>query len=298
MSLPVPEFHGIHQWHVDAFASKPFSGNPAAVVLQHGTVEWMQNVAMENNYAETSFLEKVEEGKYKLRWFTPTTEVELCGHATLAAAHVLYETAQVPPLHPIEFQTLHSGSLYAVNNADGAIELSFPATAPNAIDFTDEEYERFTKAFAIARDDVKYIGRSLYDLLIEVTPEAFVSLTTINHSLLEGYGGRGVLLTCEGGLRSGHTHHLQYDFLSRGFFPRYGINEDPVTGSAHCALAPYWFQRFFGFSKPSTANTRSETLIGYQVSKRGGEVRVTLLDEKVILGGKGVTAIKSKILVK
>eukprot|EP01034_Spumella_vulgaris_P029262 gene29262-36282_t len=219
----------VEQIQVDAFAGRPFSGNPAAVVFEHRDVEWMQNVALENNYAETAFLSKVPyvDNEYHLRWFTPNSEVDLCGHATLASAHALYETKRVPNrLQRITFHTLNSVS--------------------------------------------------------------FANISVVNYALLEDFGGRGVIITCEGGARNGLTAegssisstsivlNSEYDFLSRFFAPRRvilftcAINEDPVTGSAHCALAPYWFGRFRGDSTPKA------TLKAYQASSRGGVVHVAL----------------------
>lgn len=245
--------------------------------------------------------------------FTPAREVELCGHATLAAAHVLYETKTVPLTKPIRFQTVFSGELVATGNPDKTIELSFPSTPVTKVQLSEEETDYLLKAFGFKPEDILYTGKSIYDLLVEVTPDAFYSLATINHSLVGKLGGRGVLITTVGGKRTGRTEHHQYDIVTRGFFPLYGINEDPVTGkamnavstvtvtdiilvgSAHCALSVYWFERF---GIPQTADVRTVTLDAFQACPtRGGALKVSLLNDRTILGGKGITTMTAKILV-
>lgn len=215
MEFDLVEVRGIDQYQVDAFTSKAFGGNPAAVVLVQKDPVLMQNIAMENNLAETSFLEKIDYGRYKLRWFTPASEVELCGHATLAAAHILYECNLVDYSTPITFETLFSGNLLAQGNPDGSISLTFPSTPAIQVSLSNEDMEIINNSFGITINEILFVGRSLYDLLIEITPEAFNKLSTLNFSAIELLGGRGVILTC-----GGDKIHDNYDFKSRCFFPR------------------------------------------------------------------------------
>jgi predicted PhzF superfamily epimerase YddE/YHI9 len=162
--------------------------------------------------------------------FTPAREVELCGHATLSAAHVLFETKRIPLSDSITFRTCYSGDLVASATPDMNIELSFPATPIAKYDFSSQELQDFVTAFKIKESDVLFTGKSIYDLFVEIVPEAFYGLGSINSALVEKFGGRGVFVTTLGGKRTGNPEHLPYDFLSRGFFPLYGITEDPVTG--------------------------------------------------------------------
>lgn len=287
-----------NQWVVDAFTAVPFAGNPAAVILKHKEPEWMQKVAMENNYAETSFLERIYQNTFKIRWFSPAKEIDLCGHATLAAAHVLYEQAIVPADLDIHFQTLTAGELVAHKNlTDGMIELNFPATPVTEIMFSESEKAQFLAAFGLDETAIVFTSKSIYDLMVELTPEAFNSISAINFSLLEKFGGRGVLVTTIGGKRSAantNPRYANYDFVSRGFFPLCAVNEDPVTGSAHCAIAPYWFNKFGIELRP---NERSTTLDAYQASERGGHIKISLFNDRVILGGKAITTMTAKVLV-
>lgn len=175
------------------------------------------------------------------------------------------------------------------------IELSFPETKVAPYSFTEDDFIHFLNAFGFTnRDCIVFTGKSIYDLLVEITTEAFYSIKSVNYSLLEHFKGRGVLVTTVGGKRTHQVDHLPYDFISRGFFPLYGISEDPVTGSAHCALASYWFEKF---GIPREKDQRTEVLVAYQASKRGGEVKVSILNDRVILGGKGITTMTAKVLV-
>lgn len=285
LGMKLADHFAIDQWQVDAFTNKAFGGNPAAVVLLHKDALWMQNVAMENNLAETSFLQKLGDNRFKLRWFTPNTEVALCGHATLAAAHTLRETHQVDVTSPVEFETVHSGVLTAKYFSSGEIQLSFPSTPPAVFTFSVEDETAFIAALGIQSIDILFVGKSIYDLFVEIKADAFHKLAKINYSALERYGGRGVIVTC-GKDPAVEQADLKYDFFSRFFAPLCAINEDPVTGSAHCTLCPYWVGRF-GKSQ----------LLGYQASPRGGIVGVTLEGERVLLTGSCVTTIQSKLYV-
>src|SRR6185436_3643074 len=255
---------------VDAFTDRSFAGNPAAVCLLPGPadVKWMQDVAREMNLAETAFL--VPQGDdFGLRWFTPAVEVDLCGHATLASAHVLWEGGQVPQGTQARFHT-RSGLLTADQRGEW-IELDFPATpaepaaAPAGL----------TAAVGVTP---RFVGRSRFDYLLEVDGEEIVRGCRPNFDSLARVDARGVIVTSRAAASS-------YDFVSRFFAPRAGVNEDPVTGSAHCALAPYW-----------TAKLGRTELIGYQASARGGTVRVRLRDDRVILGGQAVTVLRGTLM--
>lgn len=226
--------------------------------------------------------------------FTPACEVELCGHATLAAAHVLYETKTVALGDSIHFHTKFSGELIAKAAPDMTIELTFPETPVEAVTLTAELKDALLSAIGIEESDILYTGKSIYDHLIEVKPEAFYGIKKVIPSSFEKFGGRGVLITTLGGKRYSHPNSLNYDFLSRGFFPLYGIPEDPFTGSAHCALANYWFAKF---NIKREEGKRTEALDAFQASARGGAVKVSIINDRVILGGKGITTMTCKVLV-
>jgi predicted PhzF superfamily epimerase YddE/YHI9 len=195
---------------------------------------------------------------------------------------------------PIHFQTKFSGELIATGTADMNIELCFPETPVTPYTFSEEDSQHFLDAFGYRESDLVYVGKSIYDMFVEVTPEAFYSIKTVNYSLLEHFKGRGVIVTTVGGKRTQDPGHLQYDFVSRFFAPLFGIPEDPVTGSAHCALSSYWFDKL---GIPKETDTRTQVLDAYQASKRGGAVKVSLLNDRVFLGGKGITTMTAKILV-
>jgi len=255
---------------VDAFASRPFSGNPAGVCILPAPRDerWMQDVAAEMNLAETAFLHPENEG-YRLRWFTPTVEMALCGHATLASAHVLWEEGHLAANQQARFHT-QSGSLTA-DHADGWIELDFPATPPAPAAAPPG-------LAAALRVGTRWIGRSKFDYLVEVDSEDLVRGLKPDLAALERVDARGIIVTSRATTPG-------FDFVSRFFAPQSGVPEDPVTGSAHCALAPYWCEHLH----------RPE-LTGYQASARGGVVRVRLAGDRVMLGGQAVTVLRGELL--
>jgi PhzF family phenazine biosynthesis protein len=255
---------------VDAFTNTPFTGNPAAVCVLAESAEedWMQNVASEMNLAETAFLVPHRDG-FHLRWFTPVTEVELCGHATLASAHVLWEEQYLKSDATIHFYTL-SGVLTARRNGSW-IELDFPA---DPIQTTVPPNGLLDTLGVTA----SYVGRGKFYHFVEVASEELLRQITPNFSQLKAVEMLGVIVTSQ-------ASSSEYDFVSRFFAPRVGIDEDPVTGSAHCSLAPYWSQKL-----------GRETLIGYQASKRGGLVHVQIQDDRVLLGGQAITVMKGLLL--
>lgn len=255
---------------VDAFTNSPFGGNPAAVCIlsEPGNVQWMQQVAQEMNLAETAFLHRQEDG-FHLRWFTPIVEVDLCGHATLASAHVLWEEGH---LHPEEQARFHTRSGVLTAELQGAwITLDFPAT-PTTSAFAPAE---LVQALGV---EFAYAGKNQFDYLVEVDSEETLRAIKPDMNLLERVPVRGVIVTSR-------STSSEYDFVSRFFAPRVGINEDPATGSAHCTLAPFWGQRL-----------EREELIGYQASARGGTVRVRLDGKRVRLGGQAVTVLRGELV--
>lgn len=258
-------------YQVDAFAERPFSGNPAGVCVldRAAPVKWMQSVAAEMNVAETSFLVRREDGAFDLRWFTPTVEVDLCGHATLASAHILWEEHHLGGDERARFQT-RSGLLTAWREAD-TIRMDFPSEPVTAL--------APPPALILALDvPVSFAGRNRMDWLVEVADEAAVRAVKPNMSGIASLGVRGVIVTAVSASK-------ERDFVSRFFAPGAGVDEDPVTGSAHCALAPYW------------AGTMGKTaLIGYQASVRGGFVECTVVGDRVVLGGRAVTVLRAKLL--
>lgn len=259
---------------VDAFSETPFRGNPAGVCLppEDRGAAWMQAVAAEVNLAETAFLRPRARGEYDLRWFTPLAEVDLCGHATLASAHRLWEEGLADE-GAIRFHT-RSGILTA-SRAGGEIELDFPSRP--AI----ESAPPLGLVEALGAPFVWTGLNAVGDLLVEMPDERSVRNLEPDFALLERIPARGVIATAaaERPAESG------YDFVSRFFAPRVGIDEDPVTGSAHCALAPFWAERL----------GRGE-LVGWQASARGGIVRTRLEGDRVILGGRAVTVWKGELL--
>jgi PhzF family phenazine biosynthesis protein len=257
-------------FQVDAFTDKPFAGNPAAVCVLPEPAEerWMQHVASEMNLSETAFLVEQDEG-YRLRWFTPAVEVELCGHATLASAHILWEQGFLAADSPARFYTL-SGLLSAVRK-DAWIEMDFPAEPETQADFPQD----VVKAFGAK---ARYVGKNRFDYLVEFDSAEIVRKMTPNFSLLSEVSGRGFIVTSR-------SDSDPYDFISRFFAPAAGVNEDPVTGSAHCCLGPYWANKL-----------GKNELIGYQASTRGGVVKVWIGDERVYLGGQAVTVMRAKLL--
>lgn len=255
---------------VDAFASKPFAGNPAAVYfLQEARDDqWMQAVAAEMNLSETAFLVERDDG-FDLRWFTPTIEVDLCGHATLASAHALWTTGIVSGGQPVRFHT-RSGVLVCRRHGD-FVEMDFPATPAQEA----EPPAGLIQALGI---EPTYVGRSSFDKFVVVESESVVRALEPDFATLREIPMRGVMVTSLSADR-------EFDFVSRYFAPAAGIDEDPVTGSAHCCLGPFWSERL----------GKSE-LKAFQASPRGGVVTVRIADDRVILGGQAVTVLDGYFL--
>jgi PhzF family phenazine biosynthesis protein len=262
---------GFKIYKVDSFTERPFAGNPAGVCMlaEPRDEAWMQGVAREMNLSETAFLRAEGEG-FALRWFTPLVEVELCGHATLASAHILYETGVLDPKTRARFST-KSGILTAAASG-GLIELDFPAK-PEAPTLPPPGL-----AEALGVEPV-YVGRNAFDYLVEVASEETVRAAAPDFARLKGLDVRGVILTAAAGTRA-------FDFVSRFFAPAVGIDEDPVTGSAHCCLGPYW-----------GAKLRKAEMTAFQASARGGVVHVRLAGDRVALGGHAVTILRGELAV-
>jgi len=263
-------------FQVDAFAERPFAGNPAAVCLVEGPADanWMQSVATEMNLSETAFLVRQDDGVYGLRWFTPAFEVDLCGHATLASAHVLWDEKIEGP-GPLSFST-RSGLLSAVPLGDGLIQMDFPADPP------DPSYGGgpFSDGLAAALGGpVVGVHRGRFDLLAEVADAEVVRRLAPDFRALAGFDARGVIVTAAGDGLDGA------DFVSRCFYPAAGVDEDPVTGSAHCTLASFWCTRL---GRPA--------LVGWQASPRGGRVGVELSGDRVLLSGRAVTVLRGELV--
>jgi PhzF family phenazine biosynthesis protein len=257
---------------VDAFTSVPFAGNPAAVCVlkQERSAAWMQSVAKEMNLSETAFLLSEGENVYRLRWFTPKVEVKLCGHATLASAHVLWEEGQAPA--SLHFETL-SGRLTAEQREEGWIALNFPSQPVTESVCPPELCQGL---------GVEPVSVAKYDsgFLVEVANKAaLVGMHPDFGRLVQSGCGR-VIATCKS--ETGD----EYDFFSRFFAPDAGINEDPVTGSAHCVLGPYWAKKL-----------GKNELRAFQCSERGGELRLSVQGERTVLQGRAVTMLKGQLLV-
>jgi PhzF family phenazine biosynthesis protein len=257
-------------FQVDAFTDRPFAGNPAAVCILPGPKDagWMQHVALEMNLAETAFLHSEGDG-YRLRWFTPTVEVDLCGHATLASAHILWEQNLLPHGAQARFQT-RSGLLTAECRPNG-IELDFPATPAEPAELPPG----LSVALGVTP---RFVGKNRFDYLIEVDSEATVRGLQPDHAALARLPVRGVIVTAKATTPG-------FDFVSRFFAPGSGIAEDPATGSSHCALAPYWSERL-----------GKVEMTGYQASFRGGVIGVQLAGARVRLRGQAVTVLRGELL--
>ena len=259
---------------IDAFTDRPFSGNPAAVCLLDAPADpaWMQHVAAEMNLAETAFL--VPQGnRFGLRWFTPTIEVELCGHATLASAHALWQVGRVPTGAPIAFETA-SGVLTAEPDGD-RIAIELPARPMAICEIPDGLADALG---AVPRMVSKSSpARAHGNLVAEFSHESEVRALAPRFDRLRVFDF-GVIATSRGTGR--------YDFISRYFAAPYGIDEDPVTGSAHCSLAPYWAERL-----------GKTSFLAWQASARGGELRVQLSGDRVRLSGHAVTVLRGELTV-
>ncbi|HYM61020.1 MAG TPA: PhzF family phenazine biosynthesis protein [Thermoanaerobaculia bacterium] len=255
---------------VDAFSDKPFAGNPAAVCLLDNEADpaWMQSVASEMNLSETAYLRRREDG-WSLRWFTPSVEVDLCGHATLASAHVLWQTGALSASETARFHT-KSGLLTAERRGDW-IELDFPVARTEPSEAPPALLEALgAKAL--------YVGRNRFDYLVEVESEEAVRGLRPDFALLRTITVRGVSVTSRASTDG-------FDFISRFFAPGSGIDEDPVTGSAHCALTPYWAEKL----------GRNE-LHAYQASQRGGVLRLRLAGDRVKIAGRAVMVFEAELI--
>ena len=255
---PHPEPAAVRLYQVDAFTNEAFRGNPAAVCVMDSPApkNWMQSLAAEMNLSETAFVHPASDGQFGLRWFTPEAEVALCGHATLATAHVLFSQGHQHPLH---FQT-KSGVLEATKWEQG-IQLDFPALLPSPA----SPPAGLLEALGVEGE----VHRSRYDYLVKVADAATVEGLSPNFQRLKQVEARGVIVTAPAA--------TPFDFLSRFFAPRVGVDEDPVTGSAHCVLAPYWGELL--------GKTEMRAL---QASQRTGELQLCLQGERVLLRGQAI----------
>ncbi len=255
---------------IDAFTDRPFAGNPAAVCLLPGPRDegWMQQVGTEMNLSETAFLHPEADG-YRLRWFTPKVEVDLCGHATLASAHALWDTGLLRPEEEARFHT-RSGLLTVVRRGDG-MEMDFPAKPPQQAPAPPGLSEALGAA-------PRYVGRNQWDYLVELESEAALRGLAPNFRRLAALPVRGLIVTAR-------ATTAGFDFVSRFFAPGAGVDEDPVTGSAHCCLGPFWRERL-----------GKDELQAYQASARGGVVGVGVAGERVLLRGQAVTVLRGELV--
>lgn len=256
-------------YQVDSFTERPFAGNPAGVCImeQAASEKWMQRMAAEMNLSETAFLYPIED-RWHLRWFTPKAEVVLCGHATLASAHIMWEAGYLANYQIARFETL-SGLLTAAKQRD-LIQLDFPATMEKEA----TSPEGLIKALGVS---VKYVGRTKHDYLVELGTEEMVRGLKPDMSALAKLPVQGVMVTAK-------ASSSEFDFVSRFFAPAVGIPEDPVTGSAHCALGPYWKWQL-----------DKDEFSAYQASERGGVVHVRVMGDRVKLSGHAVTVFKAEL---
>jgi PhzF family phenazine biosynthesis protein len=258
---------------VDAFTSRAFTGNPAGVCLLKKPAEaaWMQSVAAEMRHAETAFITPVQNG-HNLRWFTPTVEVDLCGHATLAAAHVLWQVGHLAQDDPAVFHT-KSGDLTCTRHGYG-IQMDFPAELAGPSKVSAETVQSMLCLSAPAQ----FIGENRMDVLVEVEDQHVLKNLEPNFEQICGLKTRGIIVTAK-------AIGDEYDFVSRFFAPAFGVPEDPVTGSAHCCLGPYWAEKLGRID-----------LVGYQCSPRGGTVRVGVRGDRVLLQGHAITTLMGEFL--
>jgi PhzF family phenazine biosynthesis protein len=253
-------------FQVDAFTDMPFKGNPAAICLLNEELPEavMQQIAFENNLAETAFILQTEDG-FSLRWFTPTVEVKLCGHATLASAHILWEKGILPENATARFFT--KSGLLTVTKKDDWIQLNFPRFRLSAADLPEEMMDALgcTAVHTMIASDGRFI--------IEVASEKEVLSLKPDFSILKNFATAVITSRAEA--------TSSYDFISRSFTSSHGVDEDPVTGSSHCGLAPYW-----------AGKLGKNHLLAYQASARGGALNLQVTDDKVLIEGKAVTVIE------
>ena len=257
-------------FYVDAFTDQPFSGNPAAVCVLEKPLDEkrMQQIASEVNLSETAFILAKNDG-YNLRWFTPAVEIDLCGHATLASAHILWEQKHLSQDQSVVFHT-KSGILICKKSGE-FIVMDFPIES--AVECSPPE--GLAKALKVKPI---YVGKNRMDYLVEVESEEIVRNLEPDLMKLSKIPCRGFMVTAR-------SKNPKYDFVSRVFGPAVGISEDPVTGSAHCCLGPYWKDKL-----------GKNPLNAYQASKRGGEMKVDVQENRVLLQGKAVTVMKAELL--
>jgi PhzF family phenazine biosynthesis protein len=269
------QIKGLEMYLVDSFAEEQFQGNPAAVCIMDGEREdeWQQKVAAEMNASETAFLlplgDEPREG-YSLRWFSPAAEVDLCGHATLASAHVLWESGRLAQTEAAVFHT-RSGVLTCLREGEW-LRMDFPSEPAAELDPPQGLLE------ALGLANVRYIGANRLDIVVEVESEAEVVGLKPDYSRLVQVPTRGVIVTAR-------ADRIGVDFVSRFFCPRIGVNEDPVTGSAHCLLTPYWQERL-----------ERDELTAFQASARGGWLRLRAEGERVVIYGKALTFLSGRLL--
>ena len=255
-------------YQVDAFTDKPYSGNPAAVCILESkpTDKLMQDIASEMSLPETAFLLPFKDG-YSLRWFTPSSEIDLCGHATLASAHILMEKGYINEGQKVDFYT--KSGLLTAKSEDGWIRLNFPARPEKESNAPDNLID------ALNINPI-YVGKNIFDYIVEVETEEIVRNIKPDFNKLMKVDMRGVIVTAKS---------KEYDFISRFFAPEIGVFEDPVTGSAHCCLGPYWRNKL-----------GKDEFIAYQASSRGGVLRVKVVDDRVFISGKAVTVLEWEII--
>ncbi len=256
---------------VDAFADKMFSGNPTAVCLLDKNLDdgMLQNIASEMNLSETAFVKKIDDG-FSLRWFTPKSEVELCGHATLASAHILWQEKIIDENQEAVFYTVYKGKLTA-KKIGKEIELNFPVNVPGI----SNKIEDVEKAIRISPLS---ISTTEHHYLVELSSEAEVKNLKPDFELLEKLPKYGTIVTSK-------SDNGSYDFVSRFFAPSKGVKEDPVTGSAHCVLTPFW-----------NLKLNKKTMKAFQASERGGYLTVTLENDRVLIKGKAITVLEGNLL--
>ncbi|MEE4117299.1 MAG: PhzF family phenazine biosynthesis protein [Marinilabiliaceae bacterium] len=258
-------------FHVDAFTAEPFQGNPAGVMISSGvlTEEFMQTLAAELNLSETAFLSP-QDGGYRIRFYTPETEIELCGHATLSAAHILYENELVQAEAPLRLFS-RAGELM-VSYDSGLIIMDFPAYKLKKVEISDE----LKKVSGLNAIELFHCDYDWY--LARLGSEKEVLDAEPDFCKLKKSKYRNLIITAA-------TKEEGIDFVVRCFVPGMGINEDPVTGSAHCALTPYW-----------AGVTGKSEFTSYQASKRGGYLSLRLEEKRVIIAGNAVTIMQSELL--